>query len=145
VFQHRPQALNFLVMAAVHGVGETEDRRQLGDKQITIFVETGSVVKVLIIYKISGIIADRACDHLTLLRGKADDLRSHDDPVGTFRHVRHTDIFTAVMKLHGNLEKKTLPGSHAVNLLHTVKNGKGELRGTQDVILTAGVTFADIP
>ena len=49
--------------------------------------------------------------YLPFLVGKADDLRGHNDAVGTFPQVGHADIFAAVVQYGGYLEKEPFPGA----------------------------------
>ena len=59
--------------------------------------------------------------------GQTDNLRGHNDLVGAFRRMGHTDVFTTVMKPDRNLQKQALSLLHTVNPLHFVEDGESQI------------------
>ena len=59
--------------------------------------------------------------------GQTDNLCGHNDLVGAFRRMGHTDVFATVMKPDRNLQEQALPLLHTVNPLHFVENGESQI------------------
>ena len=92
-------------MAAIQAVCHPQDGRQLGNGQIGLGVQRCGGPQLFIIVKILMVIFNHVGDNFTFPVGKADDLRGHDNAVGTFPQIHHADIFPAVMEQGGNAQQ----------------------------------------
>ena len=144
VFEHSLEPLHFLIMAAVHGIRKAKDRGQFRYQKITFLVESRTIVIISIINEFCRIITYRAGNDSSLFCGKSDDLGRHDDAVRTLCHIAHADVFTAVMELYGDLEKKTFSCTHTVDFLHAVKDRQCDIRCALDMVFAAGIAFGNV-
>ena len=131
-------------MAPVQPVGHAQNGCQLGDREIVPAAKRAVPAHQVIIIEFQMVILDHIGNNLPLHMRQADDLRGHDDIIGTFSQIDQTDILAAVVQQRCDPQKKPLPPAQSVYLLHAVEDGERDLLQCLASALTAHIALADV-
>lgn len=109
-------------VASVHGIGQPQDGCKLGDQDgdgaaavaRNIFLKELCLQLNLVIVKVPDIVTDHIGNDLPLQMAEADDLRGHDNIIGTLIGISDTDEFTACVKQDRDLKEQTLTAAKAM-------------------------------
>ena len=126
-------------MAAVHGICQAQDRIDLCNADIFLFIK--AVLRLAVFRKIIPEIADsRGHDH-TLFMGDTDKLGGHNDLVGIFTNFFQIDVTATVVKDHRQLQEQPVMLCHILLAFHGIKDLQGRIFDVVAMIFAAAIAI----